>query len=89
MPQTLDPELKISFKSLSVGSMSASSGVFNGTNRQFGWSSHSKANSGLGSIGGEKHEIVRNINMVMDNDHLDTPIDDRDIMWDQPGFPKN
>lgn len=74
-------EAMISFDKLSVGTVSSSSGVFNGKNIQFGWSSHSKTNTGFGTLGGSSNRVNRNINVVFDNDQVDTPIDDRDTMW--------
>lgn len=71
----------ISFDKLSAGTVSSSSGIFNGKNIQFGWSSHSKTNNGFGTLGGNSNEMHNNLNIVFDNDQLDTPIDDRDIMW--------
>ncbi|WP_158701739.1 hypothetical protein [Lentibacillus sp. Marseille-P4043] len=71
----------ISFNKLSVGTVSSSSGVFNGKNVQFGWSSQSKSNTGFGKIGGHNNKANKNTNVVFDNDQVDTPIDDRDTMW--------
>lgn len=71
----------ISFDTLKVGTVSSSSGIFNGKNIQFGWSSHSKSNTGFGSLGGSDNKVNKNTNVVFDNDQLDTPIDDRDTMW--------
>lgn len=71
----------ISFDKLSAGTVSSSSGIFNGRNIQFGWSSHSKTNNGFGTMGGNHNTMHNNLNIVFDNDQLDTPIDDRDIMW--------
>lgn len=71
----------ISFDTLKVGTVSSSSGIFNGKNIQFGWSSHSKSNTGFGSLSGHDNKVNKNTNVVFDNDQLDTPIDDRDTMW--------
>lgn len=71
----------VSFHSLTAGTVSSSSGIFNGKNIQFGWSAHSKTNTGFGSVGGHDNKIDQNTNVVFDNDQLDTPIDDRDKMW--------
>lgn len=71
----------ISFDQLTAGTIQSSSGIFNGKNIQFGWSAHSKTNNGFGTVGGNSNTLRNNINVVFDNDQLDTPIDDRDIMW--------
>lgn len=74
----------IRFEEFEIGTISNSSGVFNSqTNIQFGWSSHSKSNTGFGSLGGQGNKVEQNTNIVFDNDLVDTPIDDRDIMWSQ------
>lgn len=71
----------INFDKLSAGTVSSSSGIFNGKNIQFGWSSHSKTNNGFGTLGGNHNNFHDNVNVVFDNDQIDTPIDDRDVMW--------
>lgn len=73
-------QVDINFDTISVGSIASASGVFNGTNSQFGWSTHSKTNSGFGTVSGNKCLIYRNFSMVYDPDIIDTPIDDRDLM---------
>lgn len=75
------PNAIVSFDQLTAGTVSSSSGIFNGKNIQFGWSAHSKSNTGFGSVGGHNNKIDQNTNVVFDNDQLDTPIDDRDKMW--------
>ncbi|MEH7385852.1 hypothetical protein V7147_10630 [Bacillus sp. JJ1521] len=71
----------INFEKLQAGSISNASGIFNGKNIQFGWSSHRKENSGFGTLGGHNNKVIKNTNVVFDNDQIDTPIDDRDTMW--------
>jgi hypothetical protein len=71
----------ISFDKLTAGTIQSSSGIFNGKNIQFGWSAHSKTNNGFGTVSGNSNTFHNNINVVFDNDQLDTPIDDRGIMW--------
>ncbi|TCP21951.1 hypothetical protein EV207_13838 [Scopulibacillus darangshiensis] len=75
------PKAMISFDKLSAGSLAASSGIFNGKNIQFGWSAHSKTNNGFGTLSGNHNNFHDNYNIVFDNDQIDTPIDDRDVMW--------
>lgn len=80
-------QVMIDLDSLSVGTVSSSSGVFNGKNLQFGWSAHSKTNNGFGTLGGQQNSVNKNYNIVFDNDHIDTPIDDRDVMWSPHELP--
>lgn len=67
----------INIGNLQAGSISNASGIFSGKNIQIGWSSHGKANSGFGTIGGHHHKVTHNTNLVIDNDQIDTPIEDR------------
>ena len=67
----------INIGNLQAGSISNASGIFSGKNIQIGWSSHGKANSGFGTIGGHHHKVTHNTNFVIDNDQIDTPIEDR------------
>ncbi len=62
-----------------VGTMTGNSGVYiSARNVVCGISRHSKSNNGFGSVG--SHNLIRgNINLVYDNDSIDTPIDDRDV----------
>ena len=66
----------INIGNLQAGSISNASGIFSGKNIQIGWSSHGKANSGFGTIGGHHHKVTHNTNLVIDNDQIDTPIED-------------
>ena len=62
-----------------VGNVSGNSGIYiGGTLTVFGLSSHSKTNSGFGSIG-DSNTFYRCVSVVYDPDLVDTPIDDRDI----------
>ncbi|MDD4570540.1 MAG: hypothetical protein PHE70_10510 [Tepidanaerobacteraceae bacterium] len=72
-------DILINFEGLTVTSVGPSSGIFIGKNRAIGWSAHSKSNVGLGSASGE---VSHNINIVYDNDLIDSPIDDRDLIVD-------
>ena len=47
-----------------------------------GWSSHSKSNSGLGTSG---DGCRNNLNIVYDNDIIDTPVESRDIFLNTGG----
>lgn len=67
----------ISLDKLSVNSIESNSGVFIGTViHADGWSSHSKSNAGFGSLSGV--ELSHCVGIVIDNDVIDTLIDDAD-----------
>ncbi|OCA85078.1 hypothetical protein [Pseudobacillus wudalianchiensis] len=55
-----------------VNSIDTSSGIFVGTNYANNWSSHRKNNYGFGSI--SHSQVSNNYSYVMDNDVIDTPI---------------
>lgn len=64
---------------ISIGTMTVNSGIYIGNqNVVLGMSSHSKSNSGLGSID-SNNTVQNNLNIVFDPDTIDTPIDDRDV----------
>jgi len=67
----------INIENLQAGSISNTSGIFSGKNIQIGWSSHGKANSGFGTLGGHHQKVTHNTNVVINNDQIDTPIDDK------------
>lgn len=70
----------VHFDKLIVNAVGNSSGIFIGTNQQFGWSSHSKINANVSGITGDGNEIVSNLHIIYDDDQIDTPIDDRDLI---------
>ncbi len=74
--------LVVQFDRIMVNALATNSGVFVGTNTQYGWSSHSKTNASLMGISGDGNRIYENVNVIYDNDGIDTPIDDRDVMVD-------
>jgi len=71
-----EKEPVIYLNSLSVDTLDTTCGVFIGVNRATGWSSHAKTNSGLGTSG---PHCRNNINIVYDNDFVDTPAESRDM----------
>lgn len=73
---------KIEFDNINVNAIETTSGIFVGTNTQLGWGAHSKSNHGFGSITGQFNFAIKAINIVMDDDVIDTPIDDRDVVID-------
>ncbi|MCF8565409.1 hypothetical protein LLE49_11845 [Alicyclobacillus tolerans] len=63
---------------IAVNTLSGNSGVYvSKQNVVLGVNSHSKSNSGLGSLGSHT-SVYRTVNIVYDPDFIDTPIDDRD-----------
>ncbi|WP_106497498.1 hypothetical protein [Lentibacillus sp. Marseille-P4043] len=74
-------DIEIRYDTIHITSAASGAGVFNGVNTQFGWSSHSKTNSALGTIGGHLNHTPNNINVLNDNDMIDTTINDQDVMW--------
>lgn len=64
---------------LQVDNIQSCSGIFiSGQNVIYGWSAHSKANTGFGSLG-SSNVVQRNLTVLQDPDQIDTPIDDRDV----------
>ncbi|MBS4193735.1 hypothetical protein [Lederbergia citri] len=66
---------KIKLENLSAGTVSNSSGIFCGKNIQLTWISHGTINSGFGTLGGLNNKVNKNMNVVFDNDLIDTPTD--------------
>jgi len=75
-------EPSIYLNSLSVVTLDTTCGVFVGLNRAVGWSSHSKSNSGLGTSG---NDCRNNLNVVYDNDIIDTPAEKSDMFLNTAG----
>ncbi|MEF3304956.1 hypothetical protein [Paenibacillus sp. GYB003] len=73
-----DTKFLVQFDRIVVNSIGPNSGIFVGTNLQYGWSSHSKTNASMSEMG-DNSEVSRNVNVIYDNDAIDTPIDDRDV----------
>jgi hypothetical protein len=72
-------KLSILFNKVNVNTIDTASGIFFGTNCANGWSSHSKNNYGFGTASDNSY-IDKNINVIYDNDMIDSPIDDRDTI---------
>ncbi|GGH75425.1 hypothetical protein JOD43_000526 [Pullulanibacillus pueri] len=71
-----DDGLRIECDTLAVNSLEANSGIFIGNNHSFYWSSHNKVNNGLGTI--NSCDISKVLNIVYDNDFIDTFINDHE-----------
>lgn len=72
--------VRIELGNINVNKIQSASGIFVGTNAQWGWSSHGKSIAGFGSVTGMMNRLSANLGVVYDNDLIDTPIDDRDVM---------
>ncbi|HEU4964224.1 MAG TPA: hypothetical protein VFV52_10290 [Bacilli bacterium] len=70
----------IQFHNIHVQTINDSSGIFVGSNVAYGWSAHSKRNVGQVTQGSKNKGAKRTYNVVIDNDVIDAPIDDRDRM---------
>jgi hypothetical protein len=81
-PKKISNDL-IQFDSINVNVIESNSGIFIGTNYQFCWNSHSKKNIAFGELSGHSNIIQQNMNLLCDNDLIDTPIDDRDLFLHQ------
>lgn len=75
----LDTKFLVQFDRIVVNTIGPNSGIFVGTNLQYGWSSHNKTNASFSGLG-DHSEVSRNVNVIYDNDMIDTPIDDRDVI---------
>ncbi|MBU9712322.1 hypothetical protein [Evansella tamaricis] len=72
----------INFLAINVNSMSNNSGVFLGSNNSVGWDGHAKFSFGNGQYLGMNGSF-NNLNILMDQDVIDAPINDQDI---KPGL---
>jgi len=68
----------IRFDSIQVNSIDTNSGIFIGTNLTYGWTSHNKSNTNISGISGDFNSVSENINVLYDNDGVDTAILDKD-----------
>ncbi|TCP28902.1 hypothetical protein EV207_11424 [Scopulibacillus darangshiensis] len=75
-------EESIHFNNLSVSTIGTNSGIFIGNNSAHGWHSSNKSNQGFGS--GSGSTFYKTVSMVMDNDSIDTVINDVN-QTDAPG----
>lgn len=64
----------VCFDSIKVNAIETNSGIFVGTNTQFNWNTSSNIKSGFGVLIGKQNTVGRNINIVHDDDFIDTPI---------------
>lgn len=71
---------------INITSIMTNSGLFIGRNYPSNWHVQTKVNNGFGSGEGI---MLGNTNIVIDNDVLDTPVDDRDILLSSQGQQPN
>ena len=67
--------VRIKFQSIDISSVSNTSGVFSGENRQVGWKDNSKKNEGFGKLSGSGNKLVGGSSTVRDEDHIDVSPD--------------
>lgn len=79
---TTAPGLILQFDKIFVNALETNSGIFVGTNNQYAWNSHSKTNASICAISGDSNSFEYNYNIILDDDVVDTPIDDRDVTLD-------
>ncbi|MBM7624456.1 hypothetical protein [Sporohalobacter salinus] len=71
--------VNIVYNTINVNSISTNSPIAMGENAQPDWDTHSKVNEGSGGITGVGL-IVGAINLIVDDDVVDTPISDSDFV---------
>lgn len=65
----------IQFDQICVNVIENTSGIFVGTNSSSNWNAYNKTNSAFGSIYGDQNQIGYNLNVLYDNDGIDTLFD--------------
>ncbi|WAH42520.1 hypothetical protein NZD89_03245 [Alicyclobacillus fastidiosus] len=80
MDELRNSSLSMVFGNIIVNNINHTSGIFVGENMQFGWSGHMKANHGFGFHMGYLNTAQINAVFIYDNDLIDAPITDYDIM---------
>ncbi|UUZ95346.1 hypothetical protein LJK87_13265 [Paenibacillus sp. P25] len=61
----------IRFLDLKIGNINHSSGVYYGTNRQYGFQHRAKQNQAFGTVDGEHCHLSDTHSSLTDNDHMD------------------
>ncbi|GGE37407.1 hypothetical protein GCM10011391_15360 [Pullulanibacillus camelliae] len=67
-------DLTIEYAGLNVNNIQMNSGIFIGNNQSHHWRSHTKINNGLGMM--RSSTLSHSLNMVIDNDIMDTVINE-------------
>ncbi|CAG7600992.1 hypothetical protein PAESOLCIP111_00444 [Paenibacillus solanacearum] len=68
----LNDKLCIQFTNINITSLASNSGVFTGDNAQSNWQVNRKSNCGFGTIAGYHNSAAYNVNVINDNDMLDS-----------------
>ncbi|HEU4963636.1 MAG TPA: hypothetical protein VFV52_07220 [Bacilli bacterium] len=63
--------MRLHFRDLKIDSISTTSGIFVGDNRQVSWKNEGKSNEGFGTLSGDESEQRDSVSVVADNDKLD------------------
>ncbi|MGM9988224.1 MAG: hypothetical protein ACI35O_13490 [Bacillaceae bacterium] len=66
--------MEVIFQNINVTSILTNSGVFVGDNCMNYWQSNLKQNMSIGIVIGKNNFIIRNTNILNDNDLVDNPI---------------
>lgn len=69
---TQNEKMTVCFNNIQIASLSANAGVFTGENTQSGWRVQWKNNFGFGQIAGSNNVAAYNVNVVNDNDRIDS-----------------
>ncbi|MBM7703431.1 hypothetical protein [Metabacillus iocasae] len=77
-------KLSIEFDNITISSMSGNAGVFTGRNAQSNWQVNLKSNSGLGKMVGYQNIASHNVNIVNDNDVIDSDFSQDNLQYNQP-----
>ncbi|MFC7395345.1 hypothetical protein [Scopulibacillus cellulosilyticus] len=77
--------LKIVYDTITCTTALDNAGIFNGENEGYGWGSHGKQNISA-TVSGPPNKYAnnatfQNLNMIFDNDYIDTYINDQDLTW--------
>ncbi|WP_338780747.1 hypothetical protein [Metabacillus sp. FJAT-52054] len=78
--------LTIQFTNINISALSSNSGVFTGTNSQYDWTVSMKSNAGFGKIIGENNVSINNVNIVHDDDVMDSDFTQNQESNDQPVY---
>jgi hypothetical protein len=74
----------IVFNTIVANGMETNVGIFVGQNSANNWVSHNKSQGSILSVIGFYNTLPHNINILNDNDGIDTPISDNDYYGPSP-----
>lgn len=74
----------IIFNAINVNGLETNNGIFVGDNAASNWASHNKNQFAIGQVFGAFNNYPANFNTIIDQDFIDTPINDADV---QPTAP--